>query len=59
MKRRKPESIEGRWDILYRDYPEVYDEFAQVQKTPYLNLAQKYNLEGKIIADIGSGMGDA
>ena len=44
---------------MYRDYPEVYDEFAQVQKTPYLNLAQKYNLEGKIIADIGSGTGDS
>jgi hypothetical protein len=23
-----PESIENRWDILYRDYPEVYDRFA-------------------------------
>lgn len=55
----KPETIEGRWDILYRDFPEVYDEFAQVQKTPPLNLAEKYNLAGKIIADIGSGTGDS
>ena len=22
----RPESLEGRWDILYRDYPEVYEE---------------------------------
>ncbi len=55
----KPESLEGRWDILYKDYPEVYDEFAQVQKTPPLNLAKKYNLAGKTIADIGSGTGDS
>lgn len=59
MKKTKPESIEGRWDILYRDYPEVYDEFAVVPKTPPLNLAQKYHLEGKVIADIGSGTGDS
>jgi hypothetical protein len=24
-----PESLEGRREILYRDYPEVYEEFAQ------------------------------
>lgn len=59
MKKKKPESIEGRWDILYRDYPEVYDEFAVVPKTPPLNLVQKYQLEGKVIADIGSGTGDS
>lgn len=59
MNKEKPESIEGRWDILYRDYPEVYDEFAQIQKTPPLNLAEKYNLAGRVIADIGSGTGDS
>jgi len=59
MTKPKPESIEGRWDILYKDYPEVYDEFAQVQKTPPLNLAEKFHLAGKIIADIGSGTGDS
>lgn len=59
MKKQKPESIEGRWDILYRDYPEIYDEFAVVPRTPPLNLVQKYHLEDKIIADIGSGTGDS
>ena len=59
MKDQRPESLEGRWDILYRDYPEIYDEFAQVKKTPTLNLAEKYDLAGKIVADIGSGTGDS
>ena len=27
-------SIENRWDILYCDYPEVYDEFANVPYEP-------------------------
>ena len=30
----KPISIENRWDILYSDYPEVYDEFANVPYEP-------------------------
>ena len=30
----RPESLEGRWDILYRDYPEVYEEFGRIPKVP-------------------------
>ncbi len=30
----RPLSLEGRWDILYRDYPEVYDAFARIPKRP-------------------------
>ena len=33
-KKQRPESLEGRWDILYRDYPEVYEEFARIPKVP-------------------------
>lgn len=29
-----PETIEGRWDILYRDYPEIYDEFSSFPYHP-------------------------
>lgn len=55
----KPETIENRWDILYRDYPEVYDEFAAVPKTPdsYQFIFDEFDLYGKIIADIGAGTG--
>jgi len=59
VKKQKPESIENRWDVLYRDYPEVYDEFAVVPRAPSINAVQKFHLEGKIIADIGSGTGDS
>jgi len=31
----KPLSIENRWDILYREYPEIYDEFASVPYDPH------------------------
>ena len=55
----RPQSIENRWDILYRDYPEVYDEFANVPYTPRMInvLHEKFDLKSKTIADIGSGSG--
>lgn len=53
------ETIENRWDILYRDYPEVYDEFASVPyDPPIVDVIHKmFNLCGKEIADVGSGSG--
>lgn len=58
---RKPklETIENRWDILYRDYPEVYDEFASVSYDPPLIdvIRDMFGLDGKTIADVGSGSG--
>jgi hypothetical protein len=30
----RPESIENRWDILYRDYPEIYAAFMNVPYQP-------------------------
>ena len=55
----RPLSIENRWDILYRDYPEIYDEFASVPYKPKKvdALHEKFNLNKKIIVDIGSGSG--
>jgi ubiquinone/menaquinone biosynthesis C-methylase UbiE len=55
----KPLSIENRWDILYRDYPEVYDEFASVPYSPKKIdiLHERFNLNQKIVVDIGSGSG--
>ena len=59
MEKNKPETIENRWDILYRDYPEVYDQFADVPYNPKIidELHKKFNLQDKTIADIGSGSG--
>ncbi len=55
----KPETIENRWDILYRDYPEVYDKFASVpgKSKGKDQIFRIFNLNNKVIADIGSGSG--
>lgn len=55
----KPLSIENRWDILYRDYPEIYDKFASVPYKPRKIdiLHEKLNLNRKMIVDIGFGSG--
>lgn len=58
---KRPESIENRWDILYRDYPEVYEAFS---KTPYHpnifdQLVEIIALRGKYIADVGAGTGSS
>ena len=55
----RPESIENRWDILYRDYPEVYEAFSNVPYHPtiYEQLPGIINLGGKCIADVGAGTG--
>jgi SAM-dependent methyltransferase len=55
----RPESLEGRWDILYRDYPEVYDEWSRIPKVPRLIdvVAARFPLWGKVVVDVGSGTG--
>lgn len=54
-----PLTIENRWDILYRDFPEIYDEFAAVPKEPALLpvLMNRFDFRDKVVADIGSGSG--
>jgi SAM-dependent methyltransferase len=57
----RPESIENRWDILYRDYPEVYEAFSNTPYYPnvYEQLAEIIDLRGKCIADVGAGTGSS
>lgn len=57
----RPESIENRWDILYRDYPEVYEAFSNVPYHPtiYEQLPEIVDLRGKCIADVGAGTGSS
>jgi ubiquinone/menaquinone biosynthesis C-methylase UbiE len=54
-----PETLEGRWDILYRDYPEVYEAFSQIEMKPDViaTLNDRFHFARKRIADIGSGTG--
>lgn len=55
----RPESLEGRWDILYRDFPEVYEEWGQIPRVPdFLDvIAERFPLKGKTVVDVGSGTG--
>jgi ubiquinone/menaquinone biosynthesis C-methylase UbiE len=56
---KRPISIENCWDILYREYPDIYDAFASVPYTPNKIevLHERFNLANKIIVDVGSGSG--
>jgi ubiquinone/menaquinone biosynthesis C-methylase UbiE len=57
----QPESIENRWDILYRDYPQVYEAFSNTPYHPtvYEQLSEIIDLRGKCIADVGAGTGSS
>src|SRR5512138_3128207 len=57
----RPESIENRWDILYRDYPEVYEAFSNTPYHPtvYEQLPGIIDLRGKLVADVGAGTGSS
>jgi SAM-dependent methyltransferase len=58
-KARRPDSIEHRWDVLYRDYPEVYNEFASYPYTPdpLEVAADRLDLANKTLVDVGCGSG--
>ena len=53
----KPETIENRWDILYRDYPEVYEAFARVNATPKIDFGKMLGVKAKIVVDVACGTG--
>jgi len=61
MTKSKPLTIDNRWDILYNEYPEVYDAFVSVPKEPRMIdvLKSHFELKDKIVLDIGSGAGDS
>src|SRR6266498_2710916 len=58
---KRPISIENRWDILYSDYPDVYDAFSNTPYHPtiYEQLPAIIDLHGRLIADVGAGTGES
>lgn len=54
-----PATIDNRWDILYRDYPEIYDAFAAFPYDPrWVDVVNRdFPLAGKSVVDVGSGTG--
>jgi ubiquinone/menaquinone biosynthesis C-methylase UbiE len=56
-----PETIENRWDVLYRDYPEIYDAFASFPYQPSVLqvLRERFHFVGKTVLDVGAGGGQS
>ena len=55
----RPETIENDWNVLYRDYAALYDEWGRIEKNPTAVQAidQRFPLKGKRLVDVGSGSG--
>jgi SAM-dependent methyltransferase len=55
----KPASVEGDWNRLYTEFPEVYDAFARVRHDPgpVDVIARRWPLSGARVVDVGSGTG--
>ncbi len=56
-----PETIENRWDVLYRDYPEIYNTFASFSYQPSILqvVRERFDVVGKTVLDIGAGGGQS
>jgi ubiquinone/menaquinone biosynthesis C-methylase UbiE len=56
-----PETIDNAWDVLYRDYPEVYNAFASFPYRPGVLqvLRERFDLAGKTLLDLGAGSGQS
>ena len=60
-KKEYPLTIENRWDILYSEYPEKYDEFCSYESTQDKDtlIHNMFDLKDKELLDIGSGTGES
>jgi ubiquinone/menaquinone biosynthesis C-methylase UbiE len=54
-----PESIENDWNLLYRDYPEIYDRFASFPYQPAVVevIDEHFHLVNQHVLEVGSGTG--
>jgi ubiquinone/menaquinone biosynthesis C-methylase UbiE len=53
----KPNTIEGDWDRLYLEFPDVYDRFALSTTSGMAALCDWFDWTDKIVLDVGSGTG--
>jgi ubiquinone/menaquinone biosynthesis C-methylase UbiE len=55
----RPRTLDGDWNTLYADFPEVYDEFASIahRPRPVDVIADRFPLDGKDVIDVGAGSG--
>jgi ubiquinone/menaquinone biosynthesis C-methylase UbiE len=55
----RPRTLDGDWNRLYSEFPEVYDEFASVAHvpSPVDVIASRFGIDGKDVIDVGAGSG--
>lgn len=55
----RPATINNRWDVLYRDYPDVYEAFISIPREPgdLAWLTEEVDLSGLTVVDVGAGTG--
>jgi ubiquinone/menaquinone biosynthesis C-methylase UbiE len=55
----RPETLDGDWNRLYDEFPDVYDEFASVEHAPRAIdvIAERCALEDAVVIDVGAGTG--
>jgi ubiquinone/menaquinone biosynthesis C-methylase UbiE len=55
----RPESVEGDWNRLYSEFPEVYEAFASYphDPEPIDVIAARVPLDGVTVVDVGAGTG--
>ena len=56
-----PETIDNDWGRLYREYPEVYDEFTSYPYRPGVlqMVRERFEVAGKTVLDVGAGGGQS
>jgi ubiquinone/menaquinone biosynthesis C-methylase UbiE len=56
----RPESIENRWDVLYREFADVYDRFSSTPYSPPVvdSVVRIVPLRGCVV-DVGAGSGSS
>jgi ubiquinone/menaquinone biosynthesis C-methylase UbiE len=56
-----PATIDNDWARLYREFPEIYDEFTSYPYQPGLlqQVRERFDLAGKTVLDVGAGGGQS
>jgi len=55
----RPETLDGDWNRLYSEFPQVYDDFARVEDEPRLIdvIGERFPISGADVIDVGAGTG--
>lgn len=57
---KQPISIKGQWNLLYSDYPKLYDRFSNCEDSEdqiFEFIKKDFDIKNKTILDLGAGTG--